>query len=270
MNLLFMRSLFKMTSGTLFVALAAVLVLRSAHTLEPRIIRGQPAIPGDYPFFVYLKFRISSSVGSCGGSLISDRFILTAAHCTLNADYAEAILGYSKIGRDDETQYHLISKKKFFLHPQSDIENFRNDIALLQLPIKVKFTPRIQPVKLSANMFSESLPVIAIGTGATKTQATDVSLVLRRAIMQTIPMHMCLQFFPFLESDRETFCAWSSKKSAIYRGDSGGPLVRFDDNTLYGIANFGYSNGSENGLPQVFTFAPLYTKWINRVTGLKL
>lgn len=65
-----------------FVALACLLVAVSASPLDGRITNGELAEPGQFPYQVGLSLHIGDKRAWCGGSLISNRHVLTAAHCT--------------------------------------------------------------------------------------------------------------------------------------------------------------------------------------------
>ncbi|KAF5269628.1 hypothetical protein FQR65_LT05967 [Abscondita terminalis] len=58
-----------------------VLPLKDALGLSPRIISGQPASAGQFPWQALNQFQTSAGSFICGGALIHPRWVLTAAHC---------------------------------------------------------------------------------------------------------------------------------------------------------------------------------------------
>lgn len=65
----------------------------SQHQIEPRIVQGHDAVRGQFPFYVFLKVRRPNDQSVCGGSLISKRWVLTAAHCLHDARAMQVHLG---------------------------------------------------------------------------------------------------------------------------------------------------------------------------------
>src|SRR5262245_461183 len=76
------------------------------------IVGGQPAEEGKYPWQVRLYSSMQDQIGFCGGSIISNRWILTAGHCVLDSE--AVVVGY---GSNDRTKTTKIASEKIIVHP---------------------------------------------------------------------------------------------------------------------------------------------------------
>lgn len=245
----------------------------NAFKFESKIIKGNSASLGQFPYFAHLVFTTDDGdTTGCSGSLLSDYFVISAAHCTIDSTYALVYLGYLKRDCDDECQQYTVLKKNFHVHPDFIAKKVINDITLLRLPKKAIFTPTVQPIKLSFQPFGEKIEVIAVGSGATKPNATEIAPILQYARLITVSNKICSLTYPVLKKEphkHDVICAWSSAQSSIYRGDSGGPLVQKTDGSLFAIANFGHPRGIVQAVPQAFTFIPFHLDWIKKITNPK-
>uniref|UniRef100_A0A672TN09 Chymotrypsin like n=1 Tax=Strigops habroptila TaxID=2489341 RepID=A0A672TN09_STRHB len=111
-----------------------------SHT--ERIINGQDTVPGLWPWQVSLQNRYGSHF--CGGSLINENWVVTAAHCEFKPLLHVVILGgYDRTSRADPVQV-----KNVITNPDWNSYTLNNDIALLKLASPAKLGPHVSPVCL--------------------------------------------------------------------------------------------------------------------------
>lgn len=115
-----------------------------------RIINGDLADSNSWPWAVSLRYKSGNRFSHvCGGALVSEFYVITAAHCLINLDASKFILviGSHFLNeplRSDKVYY--ISRLK--IYPQFEPKSIRNDIALIKLSRAVKFSTIALPVCL--------------------------------------------------------------------------------------------------------------------------
>ena len=113
-----------------------------------RIVGGEATAPNQFPWQVGLK-SFPGRHPFCGGTLISDRWVLTAAHCVVGTLFGVAI------GDHDMTDNTAIDQDftviRVIRHPDYDSRTRENDVALVQLYSQVTFTAEILPGCLPLN-----------------------------------------------------------------------------------------------------------------------
>merc|ERR1711976_48668 len=120
------------------------------HPNSKYIVNGEEAEPHSFPWMVSLHqiiFGIDTGHW-CGASVISDRFILTAAHCIPNIGYLTAVVGlHSQKTQDPKQVTHEI--KKIHVHEKYNVRDVTEfDIALLEMEKPIQFNDHVQPVCL--------------------------------------------------------------------------------------------------------------------------
>lgn len=226
-----------------------------------RIVGGTEATPHSWPHQVALFI---DDIYFCGGSLISDEWVLTAAHCMDGATFVEVVLGAHNIRKSEPSQVTMASKD-FIVHEHWNTFFLVNDIAVIRLPNKVTMNVNINAVDLPSTELSEGTYVTATGWGKTSDQFGGISNVLRQVTVPIMSNTVCNSYYGLVEDGQ--ICIDSSGGKGTCNGDSGGPLNR--NGKIYGITSYGSAEGCEAGHPDVFTRVYRYLQWIEHHTGVK-
>ncbi|XP_076042404.1 brachyurin-like isoform X2 [Oratosquilla oratoria] len=235
-----------------------------------RIVGGTEAVPHSYPWQVALFIDRSFF---CGGALISDEWILTAAHCTDGGSSIEITLGAHNLQAFEPSQVTMTSYN-FFEHENWISFLLMNDIALVKLPQKVTFNEYIQPVCLPHRSdMSDTMAgstVTASGWGKMSDDAMGTTNILRNVDLPVITNDECAMTFGGVIT-KNVICTSGAGGRSTCQGDSGGPLNYKAHSRVEtrGIVSFG-SNKCEQGLPAVFTRVTAYLDWIETKTGIAI
>ena len=262
---------------------------------SPNIVGGGEVTPtGKYPWQAQIIAHISPTTDKlCGGSLVANRWILTAGHCTYNSfanryfDISEYVVRLGTHTRSPLSSGAITRGVSQVVRGSYDYQqnNKEYDIALLRLdsPVEVGsgYGVGVDIINLAGAPAGDELSgeiVVISGWGNTASgQSDSTSNVLREASITVISNSdfRCAQWFNALSgvSDYGKFCAAELNLFGINPvlpcyGDSGGPAVRYVSGRweLAGVASFGPTNCDPNlsGLnaPAVFTKVPTYRSWI--------
>lgn len=263
-----------LSKSALIVSLVVVLlgaVSAASIDIDPRIVNGQNATRGQFPYYALLRVTLSGGQqGACGGNLIHERFILTAAHCVAGATNFEVHLGALRVKDVNENGRVIVQTTKGIPHPRYFPMIVWNDIALIELERPVALSDTVQLVKLPKQDEVFEGKVIAAGFGLTNTTGKSLAEQLQFAPLQLIPQRECLAKFPFLLFRKSVVCAIGEQKESTCRGDSGGPLVDDKTKTLVGLTSFGSAEGCHLGFPQGYTRIASYVDWIQSTIADRL
>ncbi|KFB51475.1 AGAP006539-PA-like protein [Anopheles sinensis] len=195
---------------------------------DRRIVNGTDASILDYPFAISLRGGTGSH--SCGGSILSELWILTAAHCV---GATTVMMQTVQVGRTelsqkaDESVYRI---EEVISHPEYDSRNsYINDIALLKLAKPLTFSDRVYPVRLPHHMFEveddpNDLQVTLVGWGLTSTGGA-LPTKLQRVDYYVVPNEECNAIHTSTIYPSQICAAYPGGGKGQCSGDSGGPLL---------------------------------------------
>ncbi|XP_041490016.1 granzyme F-like [Microtus oregoni] len=241
---------------------AALILLTFLLPLGPgaeEIIGGHEVKPHSCPYMAYItSFHDDGKRHCCGGFLVKDNFVLTAAHCMGSS--MNVTLGAHAIRIQEETR-QFIPVAEVIPHPAYNSQDSSNDIMLLKLERKAKRTNAVRPLPLPrANAQVRAGKVCyLIGWGRKSFHDTKETKILQEAVLIIQDDQKCKKLFHRYSKTMQ-ICAGDPKKvEAAFKGDSGGPLVC--NNRAYGVLSYGKNQTISSG---IFTKVVSFLPWIKR------
>jgi secreted trypsin-like serine protease len=241
-----------------------------AASSEHSVIGGSEANLGEWPWQAQLA--VPGYSHWCGGSLLNEEWVVTAAHCVqgrLAANFTVRMGAHQISAPDGLVQTRTVSEAH--VHPSYNSNTLENDVALLHLSSAVTFSARVQPISIRTTNAPIDATAFVTGWGNTAPGSGSAD-VLQEAALPVRSTTTCnaAGTLPQTVYDGSMVCAgYEDGESGGCHGDSGGPLV---------IPN-GYSNGWELigvvswgrgyycNTYTVFTRLSQYTGWINGYIG---
>uniref|UniRef100_A0A0D9QYW5 Transmembrane protease serine n=1 Tax=Chlorocebus sabaeus TaxID=60711 RepID=A0A0D9QYW5_CHLSB len=240
-----------------------------ASSSTQRIVQGrETAMEGEWPWQASLQLIVSGH--QCGASLISNTWLLTAAHCfRRNKDPTQWIATFGTTITPPAVKRNL---RKIILHENYHRETNENDIALAQLTTGVEFSNTIQRVCLpdSSIKLPPKTSVFVTGFGSIVDDG-PIQNKLRQARVETISNDVCNRkdVYDGLITPGMLCAGFMEGKIDACKGDSGGPLV-YDNHDIWyivGIVSWGQSCALPKK-PGVYTRVTKYRDWIASKTGM--
>ncbi|KAH8394506.1 hypothetical protein KR215_001932 [Drosophila sulfurigaster] len=248
-----------------------------------RIYNGNDTALDEFPWMALLEYTNSEGQRelNCGGSLINNRYILTAAHCVTGQISVEVgqlttvRLGEYDISKEIDCVRNVCNRpvieigiEEVIVHPQynADDNNRHNDIALIRLNQQVELNEYIIPVCLplvstrAAINTNDKLTVSGWG----RTLLARQSNIKQRIDLPVADQDYCKTKFATkrISVISSQLCVGGEYIRDSCDGDSGGPLMRYTGAWyLEGVVSFGNRCGLE-GWPGVYTRVTDYIDWI--------
>lgn len=244
------------------------------------IVGGKEATPHSWPWAVALyRVRDQRRFFQCGATIISERYILTAAHCVYRSaeatdpsEYVVKVGAHDLFGSGEFMQLDTI-----IVHENYTPQYHNDDIALLRLkrPLDFVSNDRIGPVCLPerGSRIGRKIGTMAtmVGWGVHDQMDFTPSNTLYQVKVPISSLEKCRDTYNRLLNMNYYF-DWNNVICAsevnggqdTCQGDSGGPMLISKSNGRYyqtGVVSFGYGC-AEKGYPGVYTYVPNYLAWI--------
>ncbi|KAJ6636985.1 Serine protease Hayan, partial [Pseudolycoriella hygida] len=240
-----------------------------------RIVSGDLAQRNDFPWmaaFYYpedendimknLEFR-------CGGTIISDYYILTAAHCLDGIEPSIVRLGTHILNHSKKTDLRVESCTK---HPNFMFDTRKNDIGLVKVRERITFNMKILPACLRKDLNDLPQNKVLLVTGWGYDGENIVSNFLRKISLVTVDIQRCKADYSKHGSehrnqiDNGQYCAQDqNNQHDACGGDSGGPLQIIESKlaTVVGVVSWGAD--CDGSTPGIYSRVAYYLDWIEDV-----
>ncbi|XP_055967156.1 transmembrane protease serine 11G-like [Sorex fumeus] len=233
-----------------------------------RIADGRIARKTDWPWQASLQM---DGIHFCGASLISEEWLLTAAHCF--DTYKNPKLWTASFGTKLNPALMRRNVQSIIVHENYAAHKHDDDIAVVKLSTPVVFSKDVRKVCLPDATF-EAMPkskVFVTGWGALKANGPFPN-TLREVEIEIISNDECNQnnVYGGAVSSGMLCAGFLSGKHDACEGDSGGPLVISENNNIWhviGIVSWGIDCGKENK-PGIYTKVTRYRDWIKSKTNI--
>ncbi|XP_006894095.1 PREDICTED: polyserase-2-like [Elephantulus edwardii] len=221
---------------------------------QGRIIGGMPPREKKWPWQVSLHY---GGVHVCGGSIISEYWVLSAAHCfeRLKVSGFDLYVGLFNLSvASQHTQWFEVNR--LIIHPTYRLYHpVGSDIALVQLKSRIEFSDSVIPICLvPANVSLHNLTCWATGWGLLQPGGLP-SETLQEILLPLVPSRICAMLYgsPFMIRPDMLCAGYIMKPKSVCEGDSGGPLVCEFNDTWRQIGVVSWGNGcSDPVFPGVF------------------
>ncbi|XP_069875561.1 chymotrypsinogen B-like [Dipodomys merriami] len=227
-----------------------------------RVVNGEDAVPGSWPWQVSIQYE--DSFHFCGGALISEEWVLTAAHCgVMPGD--KVVAGAFNLD-SDEKDVQVLDVAEVFSKPGKVYSKpVPNDIALLKLATPACFTDTVSAVCLACDEadFPPGTPCVITGWGQTQYDDHQRAPTLRQAVLPLVSTPDCRKYWGDNVTD-DMICAGGNGTSPCI-GDSGGALVCEKGGvwSQVGIVSWG-SDFCCTDTPAVFTRITAVLDWVKQ------
>ncbi|XP_040296133.1 serine protease 27-like [Bufo bufo] len=243
--------------------------------LSERIVGGEDSVPGEWPWQISLQFN---GIAHCGGSLISDTWVLTASHCfMMSVDTSAYIVYLGAYQLSDLQNNTTVSRavEQIIINPNFTREGSSGDIALVKLESPVNFTDFILPVCVPSQAVQLPEGTLCWTTGWGNVQQNvplPIPKTLQEVKVELIDNTHCETMYDSgrassysLIKDDMMCAGYQEGKKDACQGDSGGPLM-YNANGVWlqiGITSWGIGCAMANR-PGVYTRIQYYQSWLQQ------
>ncbi|XP_050924154.1 duodenase-1-like isoform X2 [Lates calcarifer] len=237
------------------------LLMCLGRSVGSRIIHGNKVSANSMLYMVSVQ---NNRGHICGGFLVREDFVVTAAHCNRDEPTSVVFGTHNLKNTDNGKRINIETRYK---HPQFMSEGTGNDIMLLKLSKKVQLDNSAQTIHLPSSEMhiNDNQQCRVAGWGYTRTNGNVVD-DLRVVDVSIINPQVCKMEWDGLPAN--VICAGGyGTNKGFCQGDSGGPLVC--NGIAVGVVSFNkYRNCNYPDVPNVYTDISKYLVWINSIISL--
>ena len=249
-----------------------------------KIVGGVETQIGEYPWqvtpLIPLIFAISYQVAllfgdtlttqGCGGALVSDRYVITAAHCTdgQSASGLKVVVGDTSLALQDESTSFIVNVKTIKQHPDYDSSNIQNDISVLELetPVDLYSYPNIKPICLPNQGATFPNMQATVSGWGTLASGGSAPATLHEVDVTVFADGNCGEMNQYMTPDMLCAGVTEGGKDAC-QGDSGGPLFISDPymngaQSLIGVVSWGFGCANPGQLG-IYAEVSYFRDWID-------
>ncbi|XP_052894628.1 brachyurin-like [Anopheles moucheti] len=249
--------------------------LRNVDEPPRRITNGQLASTGQFPYQAVIYSEAGNGYYSlCGGTILTQNYILTAAHCVTNNVGQILTGGFVILGATNRDVVQSTQQRIQFgsggirVHSQYDPNNILNDIATIRLNSPAVFNTYVTTIDLPALSDTRQFGGVqgtasGFGRTADNSAPSSVLMFVRNPVMTNA---QCNQYWSTSSVQAQHVCLDPTGGRSACHGDSGGPLTVQDAgrSLQVGIASFVSANGCTSGAPSVWVRVSYFRDWIRQ------
>ncbi|XP_063917902.1 chymotrypsin-1-like [Zophobas morio] len=252
-----------MTTVLVFVGLLAAAIATPLGISE-RIVGGSNTL--DHPYIVSIRWFDSYT---CGGAILTEKWVLTAAHCVLDTDTVYRFFNVAA-GTNLRTQGSPSRSRisDIGIHPGWNEKTTQHDIALLKLKTPLTLSESIKTIPIEETYDNSVRKCTALGWGLLSPTKKTVPMTLQQITTTTVPYQKCKSLFTQVVVDPlSQICTLAGKGKGSCFGDSGSPLVCSKNGRDVVVGVFSWVAGRADecavGLPDGYTRVSYYAEWIH-------
>ena len=232
---------------------------------EKAIVGGADVAIADHPWQISLQ---ADGFHFCGGSIISDRHVLTAQHC-IDGEVASrltVVAGTSRLSRASSGQSRRVAR--IIPVPGYSTPERGKDVALLELATPLTLGGSVQAIGIATtadNVTSAGLTATVTGWGTLRSGGSSPD-TLKGVNVPLVDLATAQRVYGGLTADQ--LAAGGDGRDSC-QGDSGGPLTvgSARGRLLVGVVSWGAGCG-DRGVPGMYARVPFYADWITQQTGI--
>uniref|UniRef100_A0A670JFF8 Peptidase S1 domain-containing protein n=1 Tax=Podarcis muralis TaxID=64176 RepID=A0A670JFF8_PODMU len=216
-----------------------------------------PCLPHSQPWQAYL-----TGTYTCGGTLIADSWVVTAAHC-YGGNIIVRLGKHNLAVREEGEQTRRVVR--YFRHPRFDPRTLNNDVMMLKLERPVPFTQNLHPLELPRGCSAPGTECLVSGWGTLTTPQGTPTFpnILQCGNVRIISSETCSASYPNSITNGMVCAGVPEGGVDSCQGDSGGPLVC--NQQLEGIVSWGLEKCAQPNRPGVYSRVCKYVNWIQQI-----